>query len=150
MLAFSAIAESTTRMICSLTSGGTASYTFDGGHGEDAVIGMLLGQRGGIHEIDALHPTEIERAAVREDQPVPGNEHAVLTEGDAAVVLTDQPTSLRDQKESTGATVVDVAPDECRRLARQVGIDAGRENRRNERPGRDSKRRTGRTQRADG
>ena len=92
--------------------------------GADEVVVDLVAETGRRGEIGSVHPTEIERAAVREDQPVPGNEHAVLTESDAAVVLTDQPTSLRDQKKSPGAAVVDIAPDESRRLARQVGVDA--------------------------
>ena len=98
------------------------------------------GRRG---EINTLHAREVERTAVREDDAIPGDEDPLLAEGDPAVVLTDQPAPLRNQKEAAGPAVVDVAADERGRLPRQIGVDACGEDGRYQGSRRDPERRPG-------
>src|SRR3546814_17851692 len=52
-------------------------------------------------------PFQHNRATVRQDQPVPDQQHPPLAEGDAAVVLADQPCSLRHEQETARRAVVD-------------------------------------------
>src|SRR3546814_3784861 len=46
-------------------------------------------------------PFQHNRATVRQDQPVPDQQHPPLAEGDAAVVLADQPCSLRSEEHTS-------------------------------------------------
>jgi hypothetical protein len=60
----------------------------------DAILqpGIAFGVRAGL-------AFEHDRAAVREDQPVPDQQHAALAEADAAVILADDARALRDQQD---------------------------------------------------
>src|SRR5437879_5076674 len=64
-------------------------------------IGIAFGVRAGL----AL---ENDRAPVREDQPVPHEQHATLAEADIVVVLADDPRALRDKENVPGRAVIDV------------------------------------------
>jgi hypothetical protein len=84
--------------------------------------------------IRAGFPLEHDRAAAREDQPGPCKEQAALTEGDAAVVLADEPSSLRDEQEASGWTVRDGGGDLRRHVAREIGPETADERGLNHRP----------------
>ena len=51
---------------------------------------------------------EHNRATIRQDEPVPGQQHPALPEPDIGFVLTDQARTLRDQKMPSGQAVIDI------------------------------------------
>ena len=72
-----------------------------------------------------------DRLAVRKNDPVPDEQDTRLAEGHLAVVAADQFGALRHKEEAAGWTVIDVLRDLRGDQARQVGLDAGDQSRRN-------------------
>jgi hypothetical protein len=66
-------------------------------------------------------------STVREDDPVPDEQHTTLTESNAGVILTDEAGALRDEENVSGRAVMDVFRHLSRDLAWEVGTDAGDE-----------------------
>ena len=69
------------------------------------------------------HAFEVDRGAIRENQPVPNDSDAVLRVGDLRIVGTDQARSLWDQKVVAGRCIVNILPDEGADLTGQVGVE---------------------------
>ena len=88
----------------------------------DAVLepGIAFSVRAGL----AL---EHDRAAVRQDQAVPDEQHAALAEADAVIVLADEAGRPAAQAGAARRAVIDVLRHLRGDLARQVGADAGDE-----------------------
>ncbi len=75
-----------------------------------------------------IHPGlafEDKRPPVREDQPVPDEEHAALANGHAIVIGADQPGALRNQEQASRGAVIDVLGNLRGDLTWQVGANAG-------------------------
>ncbi len=70
---------------------------------------------------------ENDRAAVRHDEAVPGEQHAGLSRGDLAVIFADQPRALRNEQDAPGRIVLDIGRHLGGDLAGKVGADAGDE-----------------------
>src|SRR3546814_18545513 len=70
-------------------------------------------------------PVEDDRAAIGQDEPAPGEQHAALAVSDLAVIVADQPRALRDQQNAPSRAVIDILRYLSRDLSRQVGTDAG-------------------------
>ena len=85
---------------------------------------LQTGESGSVRAGLAL---ENDRAAVRQDEPVPSEQHAGLTGGDLTVILADQPSPLRDQQAAPRGAVIDVRRHLRGDLAGQVRTDAGDE-----------------------
>jgi hypothetical protein len=88
----------------------------------DAILkpGIAFGVRAGL-------AFQHDRAAVREDQPVPDEQDAPLAEADAAVILADDAGALRHEQDLARRAVVDVLRHLRGDLAGQIGTDAGDE-----------------------
>ncbi|KIU01282.1 hypothetical protein QU38_02320, partial [Staphylococcus aureus] len=77
--------------------------------------------------ISAWLAFENDRAAIRQDQPIPGEQHAGLPGGDLTIIFADQPCALRDEQDSAGDAVIDVLRHLSGDLAGKVRPDAGDE-----------------------
>ena len=86
-------------------------------------------------EVCAGHRADVDGPPIGHDDPVPGDEGAVLAVGDLAVVLTDQARALRDQHGASGSVVIDRFGDLGDHLARQVGVDRRDQGGRDDAPG---------------
>ena len=65
----------------------------DAGDDSPPVVVDLVGESGRAGEVDAGHALERNRDAVRSDQAVPADQHALLPEADGRVVGCDQAAS---------------------------------------------------------
>src|SRR5260370_41094922 len=64
-----------------------------------------------------------DRSSVRHEEPRPDQKHAILPEGDVAVVGADKLRALRDEEIFPGRAVVDVLGDVRGGLSGQIGAD---------------------------
>ncbi len=78
---------------------------------------------------------ENDRAAVRQYQPIPGQQHAGLPGGDLAVIFADQPRPLRDEQDTARRAVIDVGRHLGGNLTGKIGTDAGDKRSRNDAAG---------------
>lgn len=78
---------------------------------------------------------EHDRTAIGEDQPVPGEQHAVLSKLNIGFIVANQPRALRDEQDAPGRAVIDILGDLRRDQARQVRTDAGNQRGGNDRSG---------------
>src|SRR6185312_4815232 len=74
-----------------------------------------------------------DRAAIREDQPVPDQEHPTLAEANAIVVLANHAGALWDEQDLAGRAVINILRYLGGDLAGQIGSDAGDQRGRNQR-----------------
>ena len=105
--------------------------------GEDAIpmpIDAIL-QAGVAGWVGADQVVELERGCVRQDHPVPHHLHAGLPVAHLAVVAAEDARALRDQQMAAGGRVVDRLRHRGDHVARQVGVDACHQRRRNHRAG---------------
>src|SRR3546814_8297869 len=61
---------------------------------------------------------EDDRASIGQDQPVPDQQHAALSEGDVCVIVADQARTLGDEQGAACRTVIDALRHLRRDLAR--------------------------------
>src|SRR5260370_30877389 len=64
-----------------------------------------------------------DRSSVGDEEPRPDQKHAILPEGDVAVVGADKLRALRDEEIFPGRAVVDVLGDVRGDLSGQIGAD---------------------------
>ena len=81
------------------------------------------------------HVVELDRGAVRKNDPLPDQQRAPLPESDDAVIAADQPRPLRDQDGSPGRAVADILGDLGKDRSGKIGIEPGDQARRNDCPG---------------
>lgn len=60
------------------------------------------------HSVGAGQAIQLKRSASGQDQPVPGEEHAILPEGLLGIIFADQPAALGDEKVAARNAVIDV------------------------------------------
>src|SRR5207302_194575 len=77
---------------------------------------------------------EAQARAVRQEEALPGDEHALLAVDDVMVVETDQPRALRDQEVFPAVRVVDVLADLAEDLPGQLRVDGAEHDRGDDRP----------------
>ena len=80
--------------------------------------------------IGSREPVEHDGGAIGHDDAVPDQEDPALPVGDLAVVLAEQPGSLRDQKGASRDGVVDGLGDGGDAPTRQVRVQTGDHSRR--------------------
>jgi hypothetical protein len=73
------------------------------------------------------------RTAIWKNQAVPDQQDAALAEADIIVVLTNDPCSLRDQKNAARRAIINILRHLGCDLARKIGTDSGNERCRNHR-----------------
>src|SRR3546814_13243199 len=66
---------------------------------------LQVGEASAVRAGQAL---ENDRAAVRHDETVPSEQHAGLPGGDLAIVLADQPRTLRNEQNAARGAVKDI------------------------------------------
>src|SRR3546814_10227052 len=84
---------------------------------------------------DLRHVVEPQGTTVGQDQPLPDHQCPPLAEGYHAVILADEASALRHQKNAACHCVEDVLRYLCGDHARQVGIAHGSEARRDDADG---------------
>jgi hypothetical protein len=86
----------------------------------------LIAETGIAAGIGRRQIIEHDRRSIRENDPLPDEEDAVLpvlAEGDDVVVFADQACALRDQQEAAGDAVEDVLGDLRDDEAREIGVE---------------------------
>lgn len=73
---------------------------------------------GGWHIVDA------DRCAIWQDDPLPDDKSAALSEGHDIVITADQSRALRDEQGPSGYAVIGILGDLCRHHPRKIGVQA--------------------------
>jgi len=92
----------------------------------------LVGKAGIAGRICRRYIVQLQRASVREDDPLSDDQRAALPERDHTVIAADQASPLRHEQDSPGRTIEHALGHLRRHQTRQIGAQASDEARRND------------------